>query len=191
MADLLSVVVGGVVGVAGSVATSLTAKWWDERRQREELCAAFAAEIEALLKIVETRRHVANFEGWLRRWRNGEDDVPQMFWLNDGKAPEDLVYTKNVDKIGLLGADAADIVLFYTNLGAVRINLRVFVTGQARDFTIERRIAWVENALAIWRPTEALARSLVERLRDRATSSWPAEIRTWLIRRGPETPPTV
>jgi len=54
---------------------------------------------------------------------------------------------------GMLGTDAADIVLFYTNLNAVRISLRVFMTGQVKEFTIERKIAWVENALAIWRPT--------------------------------------
>jgi hypothetical protein len=52
-------------------------------------------------------------------------------------------------------------------LNAVRINLRVFVTGQIKEFTIERKIAWVENALAIWRPTEALGRSLVRRLTGR------------------------
>src|SRR5262249_47182002 len=116
------------------------------------------------LKIAEARRHVANAEEWLRKWRNGEDHVPKLFWLDDNKAPEDAVYTGNVDKIGLLAADAADTVLFYTNLSAVRINLRVIVTGQIKEFTIERRIAWVENALAIWRPTEVLGRSLVERL---------------------------
>jgi hypothetical protein len=51
-----------------------------------------------------------------------------------------------------------------TKLAAVRVNLRVFVTGQIKEFSIERKIAWVENALAIWRPTEILGRSLVSRL---------------------------
>jgi len=161
MGDLLSVLVGGAIGVAGSVATAITAKWWDEQRQRKALRAAFGAEIGALLKITEARRHVANAQEWLRRWPNGEDHVPKFFWL---KTPQDPVYSNNVDKIGLLGTDAADIVLFYTNVDAIRVNLSVLVTGQIKNFTIERRIAWVENALAIWQPTEALGRSLVERL---------------------------
>jgi len=176
MADLLSVVVGGIIGVTGS----LTAKWWDERRQREALRAAFAAEIEALLQIAETRGHLADAEDWLRRWRDGEDHVPQLFWPNDDTAREDPVYTKNVDKIGLLGPDAGDIVLFYTNLGAVRVNLRAFVTGQAKEFTTGQRIAWVENGLSIWQSTETLGRSLVERLRERPAHRWSAKIQNWL-----------
>jgi hypothetical protein len=166
MVDFLGVVLGAGVALASTIAV----KWWEEGRRRRALRAAFRAEIDALLKIAEVRRHEANAEAWLAKWRSGEDYAPQLFGLNDDQMPEDPVYKANVDKIGMLGADAADVVLFYTNLTAVRINLRVFVTGQIKDFTIEKRIGWVEAALAIWRPTKVLGRSLVERLQP---TRWP------------------
>jgi hypothetical protein len=115
----------------------------------EGLRAAFGAEINGILEIADARRHVANFEEWLARWCCGEDDVPQPFTLDGDKMPEDRVYNNNADNIGMLGADAADVVLFYTRLTAVRISLRVFVTGQAKEFSNERRIAWVENTLTM------------------------------------------
>jgi hypothetical protein len=168
MADLLGVALGGAIAIVSSIAV----KWWEDYRHRQALRASFGAEINGILQITEARGHVRNAEEWLARWRRGEDYVPQLFTLADGaKMPEDPVYSKNVDKIGMLGAEAADIVLFYTRLNAVRVNLRVFVTGQIKEFTIERRIAWIENALEIWRPNEALARSLVQRLLPRHTSS--------------------
>jgi hypothetical protein len=161
MVDFWGVVLGGGVVITSSIAV----KWWEEWRKRRALRAAFGAEIEALLKIAEARGHEARAEEWLAKWRSGEDHVPQLFAMDDNKMPEDSVFKANVDKIGMLGADAADTVLFYTNLAAVRVNLRVFVTGQAKDFTVERRIVWIEGALNIWRPTKVLGRSLVERLR--------------------------
>jgi hypothetical protein len=47
-------------------------------------------------------------EELLAKWRNGEDYVPKMYAFEDDKMPEDPVYRGNVDKIGLLGTDAAD-----------------------------------------------------------------------------------
>ena len=86
--------------------------------------------------------------------------------------PEDPVYRGNVDKIGLLGTDAADTVQFYMNLTACRVNLRAFVTGEMKDFPIEKRIEWVETLAAIWSPTKELGESLINRLLPRYTSLW-------------------
>jgi hypothetical protein len=160
MVDFWGVVLGGAVALGGS----LGVKWWDEWRQRQALRAAFGAEINALLKIVESRRHEAFAQEWLAKWRNGEDSVPKMFALDDNKMYSDPVYENNVGKIGMLGADAADTVQFYMNMTACRINLRVFVTGEIKNFTIEKRIEWVNSLLAIWLPTKALGQSLVKRL---------------------------
>jgi hypothetical protein len=163
MVDFWGVALGGGIAIVSSIASSITVKWWEEYRHRNALRAAFRAEIKALLEIAEAREHVRKAEEWLERWCRGEDHVPQLFTLDDDKMPDDPVYNRNVDKIGMLGADAANIVLFYTKLNAVRVNLRVFVTGQVKEFTIERKIAWVKNALALWRQTEALGRSLVQK----------------------------
>jgi hypothetical protein len=88
--------------------------------------------------------------------------------------------TRATDKIGMLGADAADVVRFYTNMVACRVNLRVFVTGKIKGFSIERRIEWVENLASIWQPTKALGESLVMRLGSRRRSDSPVPARPTL-----------
>jgi len=133
---------------------------WDEWRQRKGLRAAFGAEIGALLKIAETRRHEENAEAMLAAWRRGQDFLPVVF----GTPDDDPVFSRNVDKIGLLGSDAAEVVLFYTQLKAVRVNLRFMERGHLKDFSPDRRIAWVESALTIWRETKPIGQQLVRRL---------------------------
>jgi hypothetical protein len=159
MADFWSVVLGGAIAIFSTVAV----KRWDEYRQSTALRAAFAAEIDALLKIAITRKHVSRAEGWIEKWRQGEDHLPSLFAPDQLR--QDPVYAKNVDKIGLLGPEAGDVVIFYTNLEAVRINVLRIVRDRLKDMTTEQRIAWVQDALDIWRPNEELGRSLVERLR--------------------------
>jgi hypothetical protein len=163
MVDFWGVVLGGAVTLIGSIGV----KWWDEWRQRRALRAAFGAEIEALINIVEIRKHEARAQEWLAKWRKGEDYVPKMYGFDGAKMYEDPVYRSNLDKIGMLGAEAADAVQFYTNMIACRVNLRVFVTGEVKDFSIGKRIEWVESLLAVWQPTKALGLSLVKRLSSR------------------------
>jgi hypothetical protein len=109
MADLWGVALGGVIGFV----SALGAKQWEEYRLRRALRAASGAEINGILEIAEARGHVRNAEEWLERWRHGEDHAPQMFGPDDRKMPEDQVYNRNADKIGMLGADAADVAVLH------------------------------------------------------------------------------
>lgn len=158
MADLWGVLLGGAIAIVSTIVV----KRWEEDRQSTALRAAFAAEISGLLRIVEARKHVAFAEHWVEKWGRGEDYQPQMFGLD--KIREDPVFSKNVDKIGLLGSDAADTVLFYTTLEAVRVNFLQVVEGKLNNLTIEQRIGVVQGALNLWRPNQELGRSLIERL---------------------------
>jgi hypothetical protein len=113
MVDFWGVALGGGIAIVGSIAV----KWWEEYRHRRALRAAFGAEINGILEIANARGHLRNAEEWLARWRRGEDHVPQLFTLDDDKMPEDPVYDKNVDKIGMLGTDAAG--AFFVSAGVL------------------------------------------------------------------------
>jgi hypothetical protein len=155
---LLAAIVGGIFAFGGAFA----AKSWEHRQQRLALRAAFGAEIDALLKISEIRKHQTNAESLLAVWRRGEDFLPMMF----GSPPEsDPVYANNVDKIGLLGNDAAEVVLFYTKLNAVRVHLKFICDGGLKTMTLPQRIDWVEQGLEIWREAKPRAEELVTRFR--------------------------
>ena len=154
---LLAAVVGGAIAFGGAFA----AKSWEHRQQRLALRAAFGAEIDALLKISEIRKHQSNAENLVAAWKAGEDVLPMMF----GSLPEsDPVYAKNIDKIGLLGNDAAEVVLFYTKLNAVRVHLRLILDGGLKAMTLQQRIDWVEQGLEIWREAKPRAEELAAKL---------------------------
>jgi hypothetical protein len=158
---LLAAIVGGVFTFGGAFA----AKFWEHRQQRLALRAAFGAEIDALLKISEIRKHQSNAENLVAAWKGGEDFLPMMF----GSPPEsDPVYANNVDKIGLLGNDAAEVVLFYTKLNAVRVHLKLICDGDLKAMTLQQRIDWVEQGLEIWREAKPRAEELVARLTRKA-----------------------
>ncbi|HEY1160319.1 MAG TPA: hypothetical protein VGE83_06795 [Terracidiphilus sp.] len=159
---LLAAIVGGVLTFGGAFA----AKFWEHRQQRLALRAAFGAEIDALLKISEIRKHEALAENLLGSWKRGEDVVPTMF----GSPPQsDPVFANNVDKIGLLGSDASEVVLFYTKLAAVRVHLRLMCEGGLRSMTLPQRIDFVEQAFSIWREAKPSAEELVARLTRKAS----------------------
>jgi hypothetical protein len=99
MADLWGVLLGGVLTLTGGFG----AKIWDEWRQRRALRAAFRAEIAGLLNVGEIRKHEERLNGWIAAWEKGEDHRPTMYGV---PADDDPVFSKNVDKIGVLGSEA-------------------------------------------------------------------------------------
>jgi hypothetical protein len=153
--------VGTIVGAVLALGGGFGANWLEHRRQRRALRAAFGAEIDAILKISEIRKHEILAEILLNAWKRGQDNVPLMF----GSPPQsDPVFANNVDKIGLLGSDASEVVLFYTKLAAVRVHLKVMCEGGLTPMTLPQRIEFVEQALTIWRDTRPKAEELVARL---------------------------
>ena len=156
--SLLAAIIGGLLALAGTFA----AKYWERRQECRALKAAFGAEIEAILTIAEIRKHLALAQMLVAAWKNGQDVLPKMY----GKPPEvDLVYAKNVDKIGMLGKDAADVVLFYTKLAAVRTHLRAICEGHLSELEVPDRINFVQQAIDLWSDTKPEAEILVARLK--------------------------
>jgi hypothetical protein len=74
------------------------------------------------------------------------------------------VYANNADKIGLLGNDASEVVLFYAKLSAVRVHLKVICDGGLKPMALPQRIDFVEQALLIWREARPRAEKLVAKL---------------------------
>jgi hypothetical protein len=159
MVDLATVLLGG--GVIATVGT----KVWEEWRQREALRFAFGAEIEGLLKIAAVRQHEQLLGAYLEPWRKGEDVYPVMWGLPE--PPEDPIFTKNADKIGLLGRDTSDVVLFYTLLKAVRVDVWCLMDGKWKAVPPANRAVLLERTGAIWSLIKPLGQALVGRLRQR------------------------
>jgi hypothetical protein len=154
---LLAAVIGGLLAMVGTFA----AKWWERRQEARAVRAAFAAEISALVEIARVRKHDETMRNWIERWEKGEDHKATF---HGAPRERDPVFSKNVDKIGLLGDDAADVIKLYTQLEALRVQFRAIEDGRLDDFDFRRRIEYVKKALAIYealiREAEPIARRL-------------------------------
>ena len=105
---VISALIGGLIGIAGGYVAFI----YQRRSERRSLTAAFAAEIYALLEIVEKRDYVGAIKQEIESIKSGSrtrHSIPvTQTYFN--------VYFKDLDKIGLLKAPiSSKIVLFYTN----------------------------------------------------------------------------
>lgn len=160
MSDLLAVVTGGALALAGSFG----AQAWQGRRERKALRAAFRAEISTILHMAEIRKHDQLFRTMVELWETKGIEQPVVVFGGED-LPSDPVFDKNVEKIGTLGADVAgDIGAFYAMMTGVRIDLRALMRGQMGNLTPAQRIDVIKKDLALYDEALALGRRLVERL---------------------------
>jgi len=108
MADLLSVVVGGALALAGGIATKLL----ENRRERRAFAYALAGEIHAIVQIIEERQYQQGFAAAIDSVKKFNKpsglriSITQKYFI---------VFETNVLKIGLLPARTAkDVASFYT-----------------------------------------------------------------------------
>jgi hypothetical protein len=160
MADLLSVIIGGAIALSGSFG----AKVWEERRERAALRAAFKAEISTLLRMAAARGHDRLFRAAVELWeRKGVEQTIVVFGAED--LPIDPVFSKNVDKIGKIGADiASDLGMFYALMAGIRLDLRALLRGQMQQLTPQARIDVIKRDLALYEEALLLGQQLVKRL---------------------------
>lgn len=107
MADIVSVLVGGAVALAGGVLTKL----WESRIERRALAHALAGEIGAITEIVERR----NYQGLVRLIVEAvkASHEPQFIQVPISQQYF-TAYEANAAKIGLLPSKAArDVARFY------------------------------------------------------------------------------
>ena len=161
---LLAVIVGGLIAPVGSVIVG----GWDRRQHRRSLATALRGEIATILAIAERRRYVEFFAGFLEAWKSGErlEVLPGIYGLDPKEA--DPVVAVNLERIGELEpALAEDVVRFYATLQGIRQDIAAISRGDVE--TLQDRISLLEDDLALWRETDTLGKSLLNRLAKKPT----------------------
>ena len=145
MDALVGTIVGGMLAIVGCLA----AKSFEEWRTRQSLRAAFRAEITGIVLLIETQGHPQMFEATLAHLKRGGQPRPLV--VGSHEKPADPIYSKNSDKIGLLGRDVVgEVVRFYSLMDRIREDIRSLSVGELNRFSRKTRIRLLEDDLALW-----------------------------------------
>ena len=110
--QLWSVVIGGAIGIAGSVGSLGFNNWLTDRSRRRSIAKAFQGEIGAILDIVRRRQYLRDLD-WLIS-ESGNQNMPIKFSVLIAQSYF-RVYETNTKHLGLLRGDLPrQIARFYT-----------------------------------------------------------------------------
>src|SRR5580704_441696 len=105
-------------------------------QERKSLKAALAAEIRAILSVIEQRHYVAGLEGFIASIDPQRNDLFQIRIARD----YDVVFRSNCSKIGLLPPDIAErIVQFYFLISSAIEDIKLLADAYASP---ELRLPW-------------------------------------------------
>jgi hypothetical protein len=157
--DLWGVVVGGVIGLAGSVVPYL----WQQRRLRLSARALVRAYIAGILSMEAIRQHGDLYQQNLDQLRSGAtQSLMKIYGADDTR---DELQSTLIGQLAYLEPNVArDTVAFCNMLAGLRIDVKAMVLGQMDNLAVPQKIRILELDLKIWNDTLALGRSLVDRL---------------------------
>jgi hypothetical protein len=157
--NLLGVVVGGVIGIAGSLLPHV----WELRRARVSARAMARAYVSGILKMEEVRQHGALYRTALAGLQAGQpQSLPRVYGAED---TDDELQKQLINHLGHLGhAEATDLVHFCNMLAGLRIDLKAIALGQMDQLTIQQKIGVLERDLKLWEETLQLGHDLAQRL---------------------------
>jgi hypothetical protein len=156
--ELVGVVIGGVLGLAGS----FIPQWWDKRRARQSAQAICRAYIAGILKMDEIRHHGELYEKNLADLRSGA--TQSMMRIYGAENNKDEMQSALIGQVGLLSPDVAmDMVIFCNMLDGLRVDLKAMGAGEMDNIPVSDKIRILESDLKIWDDTKALGRNLINR----------------------------
>jgi hypothetical protein len=160
VSDLAGVIIGGLIGLAGSVIPH----FWEKRRAQKSARAIAGAYLSGILKMEEVRQHGSLYRQNLAALRAGaSQSLLKIFGAED--YPNDELQTALIGQIGLLEPDVArDMVIFGNMLNGLRADLKAMALGQMDNLPTPEKIRILENDLKLWNDAQALGRDLMSRM---------------------------
>jgi hypothetical protein len=159
VSDLVGVVIGGLIGLAGSIVPHL----WKKRRARKSARAIARAYVSGILKMEEIRQHGSLYQQNIATLRAGpSQSLMKIFGAEDSR---DELQSALVGQVGLLEPDVArDMVMFCNMLEGLRVDLKAIALGQMDNLSVAEKLKILEGDLKLWNDTQELGRDLMQRL---------------------------
>jgi hypothetical protein len=174
-------VVAAIIAVAAAVAVAYTTNFMGEdfRRFRDgsALAAALAGELRAHGEALPTLR--VGLEALIRMAELGlKPELPSI------DTPNDPVFEQGVGRLGLLGVELAqDVVFVYQTMRAFRLLMKVVATDQA-DMSTERLVRYYRECMQAIERAAQRAEPLVLELQRRAEEKTYKPMWPWQLWRG-------
>lgn len=158
-----------VIAAFLAFASNLGMRWWERRQEARSLAAALRGEMITIIDLTNRRGYVELAEQeYLPKLRAGEN-LAMPRWVDPRITAGDLarynypVYSANIGRLGLLGADKSERVSrIYGMWMAVAVDLVNFATGMWDPYPIEAKIHVIEEDLQIWRDSVDLADGVID-----------------------------
>jgi hypothetical protein len=161
-ASLIGVIIGGIIGVTGSVVGPLCLEFVRHRAERKNLTCALVGEISALITIVERRRYIPGLRSLIEVARTNPNLDTSYFYHFSVRRNPFPVYDANVSRIGLLESSLAmNIARFYSQASSILEDIADFRERrlpEGRDESVRR----LEELLKLFEDTERLGREIVD-----------------------------
>src|SRR5215471_13877304 len=149
--DLIGVMVGGAIGLAGSFLPHL----WERRRSKSAASAILLAYISGILHMERIRKHGDLYRRNLDDLRSGK--TTHLFRVFGSEDADDPLQKALLGHVGFLPPVVArDLVVFCNMLGGLRIDLKAIALGQMDHLQIDEKIGILERDLKLWEDTRQL-----------------------------------
>ena len=159
----MDALVGTFLGAVLAIVGGIVAKSYDEWRARKSLRAAFRAEVFSIMENFELRGHDRMFEDLIRQWKQYAKLKPRL--LGSLEKPVDPIFSKNSDKIGLLGRDVAgELVRFYAIADGIREDIKILGDGEMDHLSGETKVRLMEADLKLLGEAKEIAAELSRKL---------------------------
>lgn len=157
--NLLGVIIGGVIGVAGSIVPHL----WEQRRARRSTRAMLRAYISGILRMDDVRQHVSLCEQNIAALKAGA--TKEIMKIFGAENQQDEFQSVIISRLGFLEPNVArDAVLFCNMYNGIGIDVKAMTLGKMDNLTVSKKIILLEHILQLWKDTHVLGRELVSRL---------------------------
>lgn len=160
--NLIGVVIGGLIGLAGS----MVPHFWERRRTKKSARAVARAYVSGILRMEEIRDHTSWYEQHIAVLRNLHGGPDPMMTILGAEEGHDVLQPAVIAQLGFLEPDIArGIATFINMLEGLRMDLKAIAPGQTNiPLSRPQKVQILQADLDLWKDTLTLGKNLVERL---------------------------
>jgi hypothetical protein len=159
---LLPIIVGGAIGIAGSIIAPTWLEYSRRKHERESLTGAFVGEISAVIEICKRRQYIENIRALVTEAKARQAEPNKSVWFHFSIRRNPFpVYDANVTRLGLLKDPLPrQIARFYTQSSSILEDIADMREGKIQR-NRDESIRCLEALLELFEDTQAVGEKIV------------------------------